>query len=776
MALTQEKYSAQIGSSRLEKVAKLTEKDYIEDGYFFPSDDIDPSLKKGAWALKWSEAIWSLFLRSNLSTNVAMLQEMRWLRMYGAGSQPKELYMDLLLDNESGKGREGYMATNWDIFSPMSKYKRVIQGKFESLEFDYVATAIDPTSIDEKDEAKWELWYKSNYAENEREIQAMIGLPPENQVEYIAKSLEELDLFKEMGGFKIKAESEAEAVLSATDYLSDIGTIKRKLINDAIDLNRMAFRDLYDPISKTCKYEYVDWENLVIDYSNETDFKDIRFWGYLKFETLNNVRVETGLTEKELLEMAKPWYGLFGNYNGQQMNRYVQGNYVNENGDYVYNMFRVPVLVSEWISTDSYYETVKNGKRYPQEHGKIINTEKKKTKVVTKNRAYTTKWIIGSKYVYDDGPQLAGNIEKPTLSIHAIRLQGKSIVETIIPNLDQIQLTKLRLESAIATAAPNGLNIEIGAMENIDLGDGIMKPLQLIALKRQTGDTVYRATTHAGDRGSQANPISHSEGGVGNLFNECIKNFEINFNFISELTGIDRVSAASPKGGEQTATETKAAISATNDSLQPIYTSYIQIKQWAGQTVLPRIQRAIRRYPETKKIYQNILGKSGTSILEISSDIGVRDMGIKIEIKPTQERKQQIMQAAIEAMKPGKDGEKISMGDYLMISRLINAGRLNHAETLIRFKQDQSREQSIKLQQENMKLNAESAQQTEMLKAKNEMEKIKFEADQTIRIEAAKALFKIEGTSNETILRLQEQMIMNTLQPQVEGNTQQMQQ
>ena len=150
-------------------------------------------------------------------------------------------------------------------------------------------------------------------------------------------------------------------------------------------------------------------------------------------------------------------------------------------------------------------------------------------------------------------------------------------------------------------------------------------------------------------------------------------------------------------------------------------------------------------------------------------------MGIKIEIKPTQERKQQIMQAAIEAMKPGKDGEKISMGDYLMISRLINAGRLNHAETLIRFKQDQSREQSIKLQQENMKLNAESAQQTEMLKAKNEMEKIKFEADQTIRIEAAKALFKIEGTSNETILRLQEQMIMNTLQPQIESNTQQMQ-
>jgi len=439
-------------------------------------------------------------------------------------------------------------------------------------------------------------------------------------------------------------------------------------------------------------------------------------------------------------------------------------------------MFRVPVLVAEWISTDAYYETVKNGKRYPQEHGKIINTEKKKTKVTNKNRAYTCNWIIGSKYVYNDGPQLAGNIDKAKLSIHAIRMQGKSIVETIIPNLDQIQLTKLRLESAIATAAPNGMNIEISAMENIDLGDGELSPLQLISLKRQTGDTVYKATTHAGQRGSQAPPISPSEGGVGRLFDECIKNFEINFNFISELTGIDRISAASPRGGENTATATKAAISSTNDALQPIFTSYIQIKQWAGQTILPRIQRAIKRYPETKKIYENILGTTGAAILNISDDIGMRDMGIKIEIKPNQERKNQILQAATEALKPGKDGENINLSDFLLVERLVNQGRLNHAEAMITFKLNQSREQRIKLQQDNMKLNTENANQTEMLKAQNESRKIKEQADADIRVEAAKALFKMETDKDADIRELQKTMIINTLSAQTSTNTQEMQQ
>lgn len=123
-----------------------------------------------------------------------------------------------------------------------------------------------------------------------------------------------------------------------------------------------------------------------------------------------------------------------------------------------------------------------------------------------------------------------------------------------------------------------------------------------------------------------------------------------------------------------------------------------------------------------------------------------------------------------------EDGENINMSDFLMIERLVAQGRLNHAEAMITFKLNQSREQRIKLQQDNMKLNAENANQTEMLKAENEMKKIKFEADQEIRIEAAKALFKLEGTSNETILRLQEQMIMNTLAPQTSTPTQEMQQ
>lgn len=752
--------------SAIETIADVTREEYAE-GYFFPSDDIDPKLKKGAWSRKWAEAIWSLFLRGSLMNSIDLINEMRWLRMYGAGAQPKQLYMDWL-EAENG---EGYLGTNWDIFSPMSKYKRIIQGRFESLEFDYVATAIDPTSTAEKEDAMWEAWYKSNFGKKQREIEAMIGLPPENQVEYIANSIEELEMFREMGGFKIKAEAEAEVVLEATDYLSDIKTIKRKVLNDLVDLNRAAFRDYYDPITKTCKYEYVDWENLIIDFSNETDFKDIRFWGYLKFDTINNVRAETGLSEDELLSMVKPWLGYFGNYGTQQFAKFQMNNYKTENGDIVYNMFRVPILICEWISTDAEYVTIKNGKRYPQEHGKVYNTDKKKTKIINRNRVYTCNWIVGSKYVYNDEVQMAGNVHKPTLSIHAIRLQGKSIVQTIIPNLDQIQLTKIRLESAIATAKPNGLSIEVGALENINFGDGNLSPLELIRIARQTGDVLYKATTHAGDRGTPMRPIEHSEGGVGGLFDECIKNFELNFNFISELTGIDRISAASPRGGEETATAVKASVASTNDALQPIFTSYIQVKEWAAQSVLPRIQRVVKRYPEVRKTYENIMGVAGAKILEIGEDVGYRNMGIKIEIKPTAEMKQNILNGAMQALKAGQDGATISVADWLFIVSLVDRGRLKQAQALISYRINEAYDKKMKMQEENMKLNAENANKTEMIKAQNEKEKLKFEADQEIRVEAAKALFKMETEKDADIRELQKQLIISTLSAPTESNT-----
>lgn len=757
-------------SSIIQQVAEKTKDKYANSadankkGYFFPSDDIDPEIKKGeVWCKNVAEAMWSLFLRGNTYSSVDMISQIRWLRLYATGNQPKELYMDWLLDDTS---REGYMSTNWSIFSPMSKYLRVILGRMESQDYNYVVNAIDPISAGKKEDMMWETWFNSNFSKEEEEIRAMAGLQANTDQKYVANNIQELEMFKEMGGFKLNEEAQLESVLDATDYISDIKTIKRKVCVDFATLNKAAIRDYYNPQTGLCRYEYMDWENLIVDYSNETDFKDIRFWGYVKFKTLNEVRLSTNMSEDELLKVIHPWLGIFGNMTTGALGKYQMAGYKNENGVLVYNQLRVPVFIFEYMSTDSFYTTIKNGKEYPQAHGKIINTDKKKTKVRRVNNVYGGEWIVGSNTVLNHGLQLntsRQNPKEPRMSLHAIALPGKSIVETIIPNLDQIQLTKLRLESAIAMAKPQGLRIEIGALENIDLGDGTKSPLEIIKLARQTGDVVYRATTHAGQWNNHANPIDISQGGVGQFFNECINNFELNFNFIAELTGIDRISAASPRGQEQTATATKIAVAATNDALQPIFTSYVQLKESAAQAICPRIQKVIKERSEARKAYEGILGVMGTNVLSIGQDAGIISAGIKIEIKPTDEMVQDARTAATEALKPGKDGENITLADWTFFMDLIRRGRVRQAQALLQYRLSVSREQNIKMQQENMRLNGENAAKIEQQKAQNKIIELKAQEQKEIRVEAAKALFNMQLGEFDKLNELKKEIILSAL-------------
>ncbi|HMG14415.1 MAG TPA: hypothetical protein VK590_03140, partial [Saprospiraceae bacterium] len=528
-----------------------------KSGYYFPSDDIDPKEKKGDWCLQWNQAIWSLFLVNGCYNNIDDYNWLRLLRLYGAGRQPNGIYKDLLINDASiNPERRAFLSTNWEVFSPAPKFKRLIKGRFGQQDYMYSCNAVDPTSQLKKENQKWEIWYNSQYGEKEQEIIKLVdGMDQEGQkARYIAKSLEELNLFNQTGGIKLKEEAEGETVLDATEYISDITTIKNKVIDDLVDWGKAAFRDLYDPITGLVRKEYMNWENLILDYSDETDFKDIRFWSYIKFETINNVRLRTNLTEAELIKMARINCGSWGNMESVLFNTYSRNNYVNEKGVRIYNQFRIPVLISEWISTDSEYKLLKtkNGSEtyYPQDHGKIIDTPTKKTNVAKVNNVYNSTWIIGSKYVYDDGLSLniaRPNPKEPKLSIHASVIPGKSIIESIKANLDQLALCWLRWQSAIAQAPPAGLDIDLSQLEGINLGFGDLKPLDLIMLKRQTGDTMKRTTTLNGKYNNQGKAINRNEGGIGSLFNEITATMEYNFKYVAELTGIDLISGASQK-------------------------------------------------------------------------------------------------------------------------------------------------------------------------------------------------------------------------------------
>lgn len=760
----------------MEKLAGQFNK-YVKHDFFFPNDDIDSKEKKGDWCLAWQEAIWSLFVRNQCYTTTQEYAYLQLLRLYGAGRQPNGIYMDLLLNDESlNPTRNGFLSTNWEVFSPMPKFKRLIRGRFEQQDYMATANAVDPTSQAKREDKLWDIWYQSQYGEKEDEItQAVIGIKDEGQkVRYIAKSLEELDLFNEMGGIKLREETEIETLLDATDYLSDIKTIKQKVLDDLVDFGKAAFRDYFDSITGTVKKEYVDWENLIIDYSNERDFKDIRFWSYIKFETINNVRVRSGISEDEIAKIARMNCGMWGNMDTILFNKYSNNNYLNPKGVRIYNQFRIPVLISEWISTDTEYKMLKkkNGNEayYSQEHGKVYNTENKKTKINSVNNVYNSTWIIGSKTVYDDGLSLniaRPNPKEPKLSIHASVLSGKSITEGIKPNLDQLALAWVRWQSALAQASPAGIEWDMTQLEGIDLGGGTMKPLDLIMLKRQTGDTFKRSISLQGKQTNQGKAANRNEGGVGSYFNEIIATMDVQFKYIADLTGIDLISGASMKPGETTATEVKRSAAATNDALQPLFTSWVQMQEDAGQTVANKVQRAIKYHPAAKEAYEGVLGRTGAKILSITADTTAAEFGIKIELKSNEAMVTFAMESVMESIKINANGGAgITGADGWYFVDMIQRGRVKTAMALFNYKVNKAKVDAQKLQKENMKLNEQMGQKIQADKNQGKISDTILKGDLEIKKAAISALMQINVDNNAHLNEMKQMYIEQILTPE----------
>lgn len=760
---------------------------YIDDKYteksaftktIMPSDDIPVSEKKGNWCKSWAEAIYARFLFGMTFTNASKVQKYELLRQYGAGDQPINIYKDWLLGNEQeNPERAAYYNINWNIFSPWPAFKSKVMGRMETQDHKVVVNAIDKSSAIEKEDLKWQAYFELEYNSFMQELQLMgIDVPRSG---YIASSIEELEAFDKLGGFKLKQEIGLEKAIEYTEYVSDFGEIKKKIINDFIDIGCSAFRDFTD-VDGVVKYKYIDFSRLVVDYSRETGFKDSRFWGYLEYLTINQVRsMAPWVSEEFLYAAARKYSDLLGNPAWMWGNDFVMdGTYSyfdKASNAYVYDTYRVPILICEWLSNDIYYKEERINKRGQKIYAesdkrKIINTDKKKTKTVSVPNVYTCHWIVGTDIVFNDGQQYdiprVGEKRTPRLSVHAYTLPGKSMTERVVGNIDQVQLAYLKMQNEVAKGVGSGIAIEVGSLKNIDLGDGDMKPIEIIKLYRQTGDYVYKATTTAGKYnnpyGDAIKPIAN---GIGPFLDELVKIMEINIQYMSEASGVDRVSAVAQKPGEVSATEVKLSVAATSDSIQPMYSAYIYLKEQGAINAVQRILIQSKYSKEGYNIYYPILGKSTVELLKISREYIDRIYGLKVEALPNQEMKSMLIQAATAAMQPGKDGEKLSYGDYLLIVDLIDKGQLKQAQMILNFRHEKARQESLKLQRENMQLNAQNAQQQEMIKGQNAIAKLSAERDKEIQVEAAKAVFDLMKTGDTAIKSMQTELIMSFIQP-----------
>lgn len=721
---------------------------YATGSYPFPKDEINPKEKTAEWGRKWLEAMYSRWKQGRTAIPFSDINEMQELRAIADGRQNVLQYQTILLEeSEPGTDLKGFMNINWDIPAIMPKFLRVVEGMLEQTDHQVVATAVDPTSTDEREAIKLDMMYRMKFREAVSYIEKGMGI--DRSGEYIPETMEELNLYDGAGGFKLAKETEIEQGLDYTFYISQWKEIKKKLIRDLCVINCAGTKDFVDPYTQKVRTRYVDPLCFVGQYSKFWDHRNMEYGGEIIQVAISEIRKMKipGVTENELLELAKTYNGYSGNITIDNLS------FDTATGSGNYDSFLVDVLDGEWMSVDSQYKTTRTNKygneiMYDEEWGKVYDTEKKKTTKYDIKVVYKGKWIIGTEYVYDFG--LQNDIPRPekkevSLSFHLYKLPYRSLVSLSETYVHQMVLAFFKLQNAIAMASPPGIAIEFTSLQNMSLEKNKMEPLELLKIRRQTGDLIYRATTHKGVPNTPGGwkPIQELQGGIGNQLNEFITLFEANTNAIREVTGINQIADASSPDPNMPVGGSEMAMAATNNALRPIYSAYINLKERSAKNISMRLQLLIKNNNEAYKGYMPILGKIGVQVISVGADTVDADYYIKYEARPTDKRKAVILQAATSAMSPDRDGViGIELPDFLLIERLLEGGNLKYAEAYLNYKSKKNKERQLQLQRENMQIDSERSQKdiqlkAEMLAQENSM-KEKTKTDNQIRLYASK--------------------------------------
>lgn len=751
--------------------------DYFQDKKFKENKPVKfPSYyseKNDKFFLQYFQAMYSEYVKDKGSIPYSRRFDFNLYRLYGEGNQPTEKYMNILCPLPEGKtadsDREGWMNISWDIISVLPKFRRIFTGIFEKIEHDVVATSVNDKALAEKEDYKWNLWAQKELKPFFESLDAEAGIESSTPA-WLPGNMQELEMFMSES-FKLLNEMSMEMGIDYAFYLSGWPEIKKRMLEDAFDLGVFACQDYVDPVDRKIKIKYLDPAKLIMRYSRDKQFSNIDYWGYIDEMTIGELRVKSKFDEETIQKIAFGYAGFADNVVDFQWDDYynLSSNNVNASNPMLpYDSFRVNVMFGEFITTNGKVVKIVKGadgarrsyidKRVTDQEWTAATKENREVDSGRYQQTMKGYWVVGTEFVFECGPAYVvprENKKNPKLSLNAYKYANKSLLASCIPNADSFQLAWLKLQNAKAMASPAGLMIEIGVLENISIGEKTLSPLDILTIRRATGDTLYKANTHHSEVNSPgaAHPLQETQGGIGNQLQEFIQCMEYDLNMIRAMTGINEaIDASSPK--ERTAVGTsEMAAAAANNNLQPIYSGYIAVKEAISKKMVSRYQ-TMAANGEIKG-YLPALGSNVLQVFTLSKDVSAEEYAIKLRVRPTDEMKQAVRAAALAAEQLGPKQGGISHSDYLYIEDKIQDNNLKYARLYLNYKEKLYSDQAAKMQTDNMQMNGKNMQDAEAAKTQGALQIMAAQTQSAVTVERAKTegALVLENARHENKIR-----------------------
>lgn len=752
---------------------------YKNDIYPFPDRDVSAEEKnKPEYVVRIAEAIYSRHLKNKTGVSYSFNSVIDTLRAYGKGAQDENIYKRYLFGsapNTQDEGivtdtdgswnanrkyeRKGWMNVLWDIVSPAGRIRNMIHGMFDDIDFDVVADAIDADSGEEEEQNKWRTWVmtRANIARKFQEFHQRANIPYDAP-EFIPENLQELEMYQEAGGFKVAYASELQKLLRHTDHVSNWSNLKSKLLDDMIDLAMAFIKAEYDDDRKKIVWRYVDPKDLVIQYSKHDDFNDSSFGGEFREMKIADVRtqlLEEGYKEDDIKAIAKNYCGIHDNPSKNDWDKYNQYT----NGVWAYDDFKITVFQFEWIDKEKTKKV-----RYENTYGKIRWLEYKdgqklgkREKLVqsSKDFLHEGRWIVGTEYAFKYGKVYYQPRPKPNkveLTYKGVKLSTKPLTMQLIPIYDNIQISWLKYQNSLAIMFEEGYAFDFSMLQNIEDGQQKYSAMDAIKMFKERGILPFRSLP-VGQlyyRGGGTQPIHKVPGGMGDVLNQAISRLRFQMEMIQHITGLSPVALGAQPEPDTPVATTERSLQATHNSMKPMIEGLFNIKDYAAKVTSSRIQQLIKWDEKSRKQYEKVIGRTGVMAIRRATNSHV-EYGIRLQARPTNQEKMQLMKHVEIALQPGRDGIRlITFADGLYIMERLQGG--GDLKELRMYLASAERKQQQRIAAEKQQMIRQQGEQNRM----NEQQKIKFE-EYKQQLESQLSLKEIDAkTKGEKEVKLME--------------------
>ncbi len=712
---------------------------YADKSFVNPGDNVDPKIKRDIyskesqlWFRRKMEFIYSAYLRGDAYIPYAATGDIRINRLYAQGRQPVTKYQEQLtiFDPTTGQ-RKGWMNMSWDIFPLLTKFRSIVLGRFEDIDYATQAHAIDDVSSTLKEDIMWTQLTDAKYAEEMAGFKQALGIKDEEQMlPFIPKTIEETNMLASMGFFRLAYEITMDKLLIATAQKCNWDEIKRRIFEDIFDIGYYATKDYSDPVNGKPMVRYCDPENLIIRQTRRNDFFDVSEAGEVVWMSCGELRAY-GLTDDQIYAAANAYQGAYGNPNFSQF----PGNRMNDRGRF--DFLKVAVLDAEFESVDTFFyesRTLPDGRSIERDlaYGSTKSTGAK-NKFGTRQhpKLYRCKWIPGTDILFDYGlqyNQVYNQENRPRNSFTCYRVSDRSIANQCTSTADDIQLTMLKLRNAVAESAPKGIQIEMGSIGEITLGGGQqLQPFEVLKIYRDRGDVLFRYKIGPNGMPMQGGipPITELVGGIGPYLSELISTLDFHINMLREITGLNAITDASTPAPNALVGVAQIAEQGTNNVLKPMLAGYKSGKQRLFANVCQRWQLAGKFYPQSMPFVRD---KSGAiEMLKVGSDLYAPVFDVYVDMPIQDADLASLEQACLQSMTAAKTGSiGITMSDYVYIKELISVNNMRAAWVYLAYREKQMKEEQAAIAQQNVEANAKAAQEQAALAAQLDAEKTAF--------------------------------------------------